>query len=119
MIKHGRKGKITSVPESRDAPLRKTNSHIRSVKSLPHNIIMIESMCPYSIAISLLGNHSVTRTAAVLVILSIASLTLSIASLANHPSLIATGGILPDFGGLRGKSSQAKLYPQHLKATLH
>jgi hypothetical protein len=107
-------GTLTSVPGSRDAPRRETNSRFRPLKSLPRKPMKIWSMCHCSTAISPPGNQSATRTTAVLVMLSIVSLTPSIAASAVPPCSIATVGVFSKFGALGGKFYQELIWLQAL-----
>ena len=92
---------ITSVPASRDAPRRETNLRFKYLKSLPHQSTNLLLICYYSSTISPLGNQSATRKSLRLIMLSIISLTPSIAISAIPPCLIITIKVSSQFEALR------------------
>jgi hypothetical protein len=104
------KSQVTSVPTSRDAPCRGTNSRLRSLKSLPRKSVNIYSICHCSPPLSPPGNQSVTRTTAVSVTLSIASLSPSIAASAAPPCSITIVGVSSKLGVLEGKFHQERIW---------
>lgn len=92
---------VTSVPASRDAPRRETNLRFKYLKSLPHQSTNLLSICYCSSTISPLGNQSATRKSLRLIMLSIVSLTPSIAVSAVPPCSIVTVRVSSQFGALR------------------
>jgi hypothetical protein len=106
---------LTSVPASRDAPCRETNLRFRHLKSLPRKSTNLLPICHCSSAISPLGNQSATTKLLRLIMLSIVSLTPSIAASAVPPCLIATIRVSSKFGALRERFYNERIYLQVLK----
>ncbi len=106
---------LTSVPGSRDAPCCETNLRFRHLKSVLRKFTKFLLLYRYSSAISALGSQYTARKLQRLILLLIVLLIPSIAAQAVPPCLIAIVRVSSNFGVLRERFYEERIWFQILK----